>query len=153
MKKIIRLTESDLTRIVKRVLMENDMGLSSNTILLSNSKYCKSGLKITYDGVKLVGNKPHTPTLMAKISSAETFKNRQEKDFETPECVAAFSKYKTLIDSGQLNGGFIESPFKHGFNQELSTFVYDKNGDEISWVMYIVEGGENLSNYIISQKK
>ena len=153
MKKIIRLTESDLTRIVKRVLMENDMELSTNTILLSKSKYCKSGLKITYEGVELVGDKPHTPTLMAKISNAETFKNRQEKDFETPECLAAFNKYKNLIESGELNDGFIDAPFKHGFNEDLSTFIYDENGKEISWVFYIVEGGEDLSNYIISQKK
>jgi len=150
MKKIIKLTESDLTRIVKRILMENE--LSSNTIKLSENKFCKSGLKVTYDGVKLVGNKPHVPTVMAKITSAEAFKNRQEKDIEPPECVAAFSKYKTLIESGQLNGGFIELPFKHGFNEDLSTFVYDKNGKEISWVLYINEGGENLSNYINSEK-
>jgi hypothetical protein len=150
MKKIIKLTESDLTKIVKRILIENE--LSPNTVILSSSKFCKSGLKITYDGVEMVGNKPHVPTVMAKISSAETFKNRQEKDFEMPECVASYGKYKTLVDSGGLTGGFIETPFNYEYNKELGTFLYDKNGKEVFWVLHIFEGGEHLANYINIEK-
>jgi hypothetical protein len=46
MKKIIRLTESDLTRIVKRVIKENKEGLEREArIILSRLGYRMTGLK------------------------------------------------------------------------------------------------------------
>ena len=50
MKNIIKLTESDLTRIVKRVIMEGDPGDDPNTI--DGLMACKSGQNGQYTVIK-----------------------------------------------------------------------------------------------------
>jgi len=58
MKKIIRLTESDLARIVQRVIKENeDLSISKPKTLKEFLKYCSSGLFRTFtDGTHLKCN-------------------------------------------------------------------------------------------------
>jgi len=48
MKKIIRLTESDLVRLVKRVIMEQEQGQPSQMTLIYQK--CPVGFKVTIDG-------------------------------------------------------------------------------------------------------
>ena len=65
MKKIVRLTERDLTRIVKRVLIENQSSGTEECITKLKNDLLKVGIKnLPQNCMKLLGGEPNVQTVL-----------------------------------------------------------------------------------------
>jgi hypothetical protein len=112
MKKIITLTESDLTRIVKRVILENNNQLVNR---ISDELLKKSFIRLPNPNVEYTFFDPH-PSLKSrsKFDWDEYFKEEYGID-DLNTKLAIMTKAKEFI-------GFLDKNYDFVFNSRLSYF-------------------------------
>lgn len=89
MKRIVRLTESDLTRIVKRVIQENK--------LLTEQSYTRGSI------VSFIVNKSHQITGLNTVGCQNTFIQFEEIDPKTKKLTGAAPLYYVVTRAGALD--------------------------------------------------
>lgn len=116
MKKIIRLTESDLTNIVKRVISENDSMLEKNKKFLKN----KLGIDFTNE-IQLVTSIYDIPMEFDKYTSSKTLNSYLNK--YGPMYLFEYDGIKYLYQDRGTHELFIDENGNLYFNNEIPEMI------------------------------
>lgn len=127
MKKIIRLTESDLTRIVRRVIKEQESGIASGAIKPLGGGYtenAKKAIKFIEDGMgSTFGGYQNIQKGVYAIKTKEDYQNVLK------HCMAKNKGYKTILNWINTEWKYTpsSSDFKFGLGntEQLNNMIVD----------------------------